>query len=173
MTINQPISHANRRALPRSLIARRPNRNAQDFKFVIGDLVRLIATGNSALIVSRTETANCLDEYAIEFTDCDRTPAEVFESDIEAITPVPDHANAPIRQRRVFDFQWMFQVGQRIHFYEAPGVILSRHPTAKGRQFYNICIDDPGEDRPFRWVFGDNLTARKLDCSDSSFPELA
>jgi hypothetical protein len=160
MTIHQPISHANRRALPRSLIARRPNQNAQEFQFAIGDFVRLTATGEPALVVSRTQTADCEDEYTIEFTGSDAAPAEVFEWDIEAIRPASNDANAPMRQRRTFDFQWKFQVGQRIDYHGAPGVIWSRESTAKGRQFFNIWIDVADDDRPFRWVFADALTAR-------------
>ncbi|GAJ91065.1 hypothetical protein [Rhizobium rhizogenes] len=173
MTIHQPIAHSNRRALPRSLIARRPNQNAQEFQFAIGDFVCLTATGEPALVVSRTQTADCEDEYTIDFGGGDAAPADVFESEIEAIKPEFKHANAPMRQRRIFDFRWKFQIGQRIDYHGAPGVILSRHSTAKGCQFYNIWIDVADENLPFRWVFADALTARSFDCSTADALELA
>ncbi|NTI74859.1 hypothetical protein [Rhizobium rhizogenes] len=173
MTIHQPISHANRRALPRSLIARRLYQNAQDLKFAIGDLVRMTATGESALVVSRTQTADCEDEYVVEFADNEAEPLTVGEWQIEAIKPEFNHANVPMRQRRIFDFQWKFSPGQRVDFHGVPGVILSRHTTAKGSQFYNIWIDVADDDRPFRWVLGHALTARNLDRSTADALELA
>lgn len=173
MTIHQPISHANRRALPRSLIARRPIQNAQEFQFAIGDVVRLIETGATALVASRMQTADSEDEYVIEFIGSDAAPADVFEWQIEAVEPQNNNASAPMRQRRTFDFRWKFEVGQRICFDGVPGVILSGGATAKGRQFFNVWIDVALDDRPFRWVFGDKLTVRDFNSSAVRDLELA
>ena len=162
MTIHAPVSHANRRALPRALIARRLQQHAHAFKFEIGNFVRLTATGQSALIVSRTQTADCEDEYAVELTGGGNAPLTVGEWEIE---------RAPAR--RTYRIRWKFRVGQSVYFYDVPGTVLSRQSSAKGRQLYNIRIDVTEVERPFRSVFGDALTVRDINSSTAEALEIA
>jgi hypothetical protein len=69
----------NRTALPRRLVGRRSNRfvnHEYAFEFEIGQPVILICTNELAVIVGRTQTIGCLDEYTIEIVDADCAPLD-------------------------------------------------------------------------------------------------
>ncbi|MDR9782270.1 hypothetical protein [Rhizobium redzepovicii] len=83
MTIHAPISHANRTALPRSLLGRRRIRKSEyQFAFEMGDVVTLLCTEEKALIVARFQMLDCIDEYLIEIVDADCDPLRVLEFQI-------------------------------------------------------------------------------------------
>ncbi|MBY5442726.1 hypothetical protein HFO93_04395 [Rhizobium leguminosarum] len=83
MTIHTPISHSNRTALPRSLLGRRPIRKAEyQFAFEMGELVTLLCTSEPAVIVGRSQTIDCIDEYMIELVEVDCDPLRVLDFQI-------------------------------------------------------------------------------------------
>ncbi|MBY5563608.1 hypothetical protein [Rhizobium leguminosarum] len=83
MTIHTSISHANRTALPRSLLGRRLIRKAEyQFAFEMGELVTLLCTSEPAIIVGRSQTIDCIDEYMIELVEVDCDPLRVLDFQI-------------------------------------------------------------------------------------------
>ncbi len=83
MTVHAAIKTANRTALPRALLGRRRIRKSEyQFAFEMGDLVTLICTCEQAVIVGRSQTIDCIDEYVIEIVDEDCDPLRVLEFQI-------------------------------------------------------------------------------------------
>ncbi|MBY5614193.1 hypothetical protein [Rhizobium leguminosarum] len=83
MTIHTPVSHANRTALPRALLGRRPIRKSEyQFAFEMGELVTLLCTGEQAVIVARLQMLDCIDEYVIELVEVDCDPLRVLDFQI-------------------------------------------------------------------------------------------
>ncbi|MFL5015096.1 MAG: hypothetical protein ACJ8EW_02690 [Rhizobium sp.] len=83
MTVHAPISHANRTALPRALLGRRPIRKSEyQFSFEMGQLVTLLCTDEPAVIVARFQMLDCIDEYVIELVEVDCDPLRVLDFQI-------------------------------------------------------------------------------------------
>jgi hypothetical protein len=51
----------------------------------------------------------------------------------------------------------MFEVGASAEYNDMMAMVLSRHRTMTGREFYNIWIADERAAIPYRWVFGRSL----------------
>ncbi|TBH00369.1 hypothetical protein [Rhizobium leguminosarum] len=83
MTTHAAIKTANRTALPRALLGRRPIRKSEyQFAFEMGELVTLLCTSEQAVIVARLQILDCIDEYVIEIVDADCDPLQVLEFQI-------------------------------------------------------------------------------------------
>ncbi|MGO7758804.1 hypothetical protein [Rhizobium ruizarguesonis] len=83
MTTHAAIKTANRTALPRALLGRRHIRKSEyQFSFEMGQLVTLLCTNEPAVIVGRSQTIDCIDEYVIELVEVDCDPLRVFDFQI-------------------------------------------------------------------------------------------
>ncbi|WSH22822.1 hypothetical protein U8Q07_11065 [Rhizobium ruizarguesonis] len=83
MTTHAAIKTANRTALPRALLGRRPIRKSEyQFAFEMGELVTLLCTGEQAVIVARLQILDCIDEYVIELVEVDCDPLRVLDFQI-------------------------------------------------------------------------------------------
>ncbi|MBY3306156.1 hypothetical protein HFO04_25800 [Rhizobium laguerreae] len=83
MTTHAAVKTANRTALPRALLGRRNIRKAEyQFAFEMGELVTLLCTSEPAVIVGRSQTIDCIDEYVIELVEADCDPLRVLDFQI-------------------------------------------------------------------------------------------
>lgn len=84
MTTHMPILHTDRSLLPRSLLGRRPpiRKSEYQFYFQIGQLVTLVCTNEPAVIVGRSQSIDCIDEYVIELVEADCDPLRVLDFQI-------------------------------------------------------------------------------------------
>ncbi|MBY5831205.1 hypothetical protein HFN47_19070 [Rhizobium leguminosarum] len=83
MTVHAAIKTANRTALPRAMLGRRPIRKSEyQFAFEMGEVVTLLCTGEQAVIVARLQMLDCIDEYVIELVEVDCDPLRVLDFQI-------------------------------------------------------------------------------------------
>lgn len=135
MTTHQTISHTNRTALPRSLIARPRRVFRAIWAFRLGQVVDFYA--EKALVVGRQRSARGRELYSIMTTCADRPFRQVQASALTASGAPPAHPiHAAFRQLAVDEYEFKFAIGQ-------PVILVSTAETATivGRSQVAGCVD--------------------------------